>query len=63
MAIDSGIDAQLNYQLDLPPSFGGLSFALDGSYLFRNEAKPLPGADAGDCAGLFGVTCQTINLR
>lgn len=62
-AVDSGLDAQLNYRLDLPPSFGGLSFALDGSYLLRNEAQPLPGAHSYDCAGLFGATCQTINPR
>ena len=62
-AIDSGIDAQLNYRLYSPPSFAGLLFAPDSSNLLRNEAQPLPGADSDDCAGLFGATCQTINPR
>jgi len=62
-AINSGIDAQLNYRLDLPPGFGGISFALNGSYLLHNETAPLPGAHTYDCAGLFGITCQTVNPR
>ena len=62
-AVNSGIDAQLNYRLDLPPGFGGLSFALNGSYLLHNETTPLPGAHTYDCAGLFGITCQTVNPR
>jgi len=62
-AVNSGIDAQLNYRLDLPPGFGTVSFALDGSYLLHNETQPLPGAHTYDCAGLFGVTCQTVNPR
>jgi outer membrane receptor protein involved in Fe transport len=60
-AINSGIDAQLGYKLDLPSGFGGVSFALNGSYLLRNETQPLPGAHTFDCAGLFGTTCQTVN--
>jgi iron complex outermembrane recepter protein len=62
-AIDSGIDAQLGYKLDLPPGFGGVSFALNGAYLLHNETQPLPGAHTYDCAGLFGSTCQTVNPR
>jgi iron complex outermembrane receptor protein len=62
-AINSGIDAQLGYKLDLPPGFGAVSFALNGSYLLRSETQPLPGAHTYDCAGLFGATCQTINPR
>jgi iron complex outermembrane receptor protein len=62
-AINSGIDAQLNYKLDLPPGFGDVSFALNGAYLLHNETTPLPGAHTYDCAGLFGATCQTINPR
>jgi outer membrane receptor protein involved in Fe transport len=62
-AVNSGIDAQLNYRLDLPPGFGGVSFALNGSYLLHNEVQPLPGAHTYDCAALFGVTCQTVNPR
>jgi iron complex outermembrane recepter protein len=62
-AINSGIDAQLNYKFDLPPGFGDVSFALNGAYLLHNETTPLPGAHTYDCAGLFGATCQTINPR
>jgi outer membrane receptor protein involved in Fe transport len=60
-AINSGIDAQLNYRFDLPPGFGGISMGLNGVYLLHNETTPLPGAHTYDCAGLFGATCQTIN--
>lgn len=62
-ALNSGVDAQLNYRLDLPPGFGGVSFGLNGTYLLHNETTPLPGAHTYDCAGLFGVTCQTVNPR
>jgi outer membrane receptor protein involved in Fe transport len=62
-AINSGIDTQLNYKVDLPPGFGDVSFALNGVYLLHNETTPLPGAHTYDCAGLFGATCQTINPR
>jgi iron complex outermembrane receptor protein len=62
-AVNSGIDVQMNYKLELPPGFGALSFALNGAYLLHNEAQPLPGAHTYDCAGLFGFTCQTINPR
>jgi iron complex outermembrane receptor protein len=62
-AINSGIDAQLAYRLGLPPGFGSVSFALNGTYLLHNEAQPLPGAHTYDCAGLFGYTCQTVNPR
>ncbi|HMH29978.1 MAG TPA: TonB-dependent receptor [Steroidobacteraceae bacterium] len=62
-AINSGIDAQLNYKLDLPPGFGDVSFALNGVYQLHNESTPLPGTHTYDCAGLFGATCQTINPR
>jgi iron complex outermembrane recepter protein len=62
-AINSGIDTQLNYKVDLPVGFGDVSFALNGAYLLHNEATPLPGAHTYDCAGLFGATCQTINPR
>ncbi|MEP6549268.1 MAG: TonB-dependent receptor [Gammaproteobacteria bacterium] len=62
-AVNSGIDVQMNYKLDLPPGFGGVSFALNGAYLLHNESEPLPGAHTYDCASLFGFTCQTINPR
>lgn len=43
-AVNSGIDVQMSYKLDLPPGFGAVSFALNGAYLLHNEAQPLPGA-------------------
>jgi len=62
-ALVSGIDAQLNYKLDLPAGFGDLVWNLNGAYLQHNESTPIPGAHTYDCAGLFGFTCQTINPR
>ena len=62
-ALNSGVDVQLNYKLDLPRSFGDLVFGLNGAYLLHNETTPLPGSPTYDCAGLFGFTCQTVNPR
>jgi outer membrane receptor protein involved in Fe transport len=62
-ALNSGIDMQLNYQVNLPTGLGDLVFALNGTYLLHNETTPLPGAHTYDCAGLFGFTCETINPR
>jgi outer membrane receptor protein involved in Fe transport len=60
-AVNAGIDLQLGYHFDLPPGFGGMSLTMNGSYLLENTAQPIPGAHTYDCAGLFGVTCQTVN--
>jgi outer membrane receptor protein involved in Fe transport len=62
-ALVSGVDVQLNYRLDLPPGFGGVSFDLNGSYLQPFDSTPYVGTHTYDCAGLFGLTCQTINPR
>ncbi|MGB6308837.1 MAG: TonB-dependent receptor, partial [Steroidobacteraceae bacterium] len=62
-ALNSGIDAQVNYKLDLPAGFGDVAFGLNGTYLLHNVTTPLPGAASYDCAGLFGFTCQTVNPR
>ena len=62
-ALNSGIDVQLNYKLDLPPGLGDLVFGLTGTYLLHNETTPLPGSPTYDCAGLFGFTCETVNPR
>jgi outer membrane receptor protein involved in Fe transport len=62
-ALNSGIDAQLNYKLGLPAGFGDLEFGLNGTYLLHDETTPLPGSPTYDCAGLFGFTCQTVNPR
>ena len=62
-AVNSGVDVQLNYKLQLPAGFGDVLFGLNGTYLLHNETTPLPGSRTYDCAGLFGFTCQTINPR
>ncbi|HEY6640745.1 TonB-dependent receptor domain-containing protein [Povalibacter sp.] len=56
-----GIDAQASYTLSLGDRFGGLAFALNGSYIIAAENTPLPENDQSyDCVGLFGTICQTI---
>jgi len=61
--LESGIDLQLNYRLDLPPGFGSVTSTLNGSYLQHVDSTPYVGAHTYDCAGLFGFTCQTVNPR
>jgi iron complex outermembrane receptor protein len=61
--LESGIDLQLAYRMDLPPGFGSVSAELNGSWLQHFETTPYVGAHTYDCAGLFGETCQTINPR
>ncbi|MGH9521716.1 MAG: TonB-dependent receptor domain-containing protein [Terriglobales bacterium] len=62
-AVDSGIDVQFNYKIDLPKSLGAVDFDMNGSYLQHAETTPLPGQHTYDCAGLFGFVCQTIDPR
>lgn len=62
-ALVSGIDLQLNYRQDLPQGFGHLSFDMNGAYLQHTTTTPQPGAHTYDCAGYYGLTCQTINPR
>ena len=63
-ATSEGIDVQLGYQLPLEDwgvdGWGSLSVNLIGSYLMKAENVPLPGDQAYDCAGLFGLQCQTV---
>jgi iron complex outermembrane recepter protein len=63
----SGIDVQASYNLPLDDwgidNWGGLSFALTGSYLLKATTVPLPGDPAYDCEGLYGPQCGTINSR
>ena len=61
--LTSGIDLQTNYRVHLPGSAGSLSWALNGAYLLHATTNPLPGGQGYDCAGLFGLTCQTVNPR
>jgi iron complex outermembrane receptor protein len=62
-ALVSGIDLQLNYKVDLPKGVGAVAFELDGSWLQHVTATPYAGAHTFDCAGLFGLTCLTVNPR
>jgi len=62
-ALVSGIDLQLNYRHELPRGWGGIDFELNGAYLQHNETTPVPGVHTFDCAGYFGVTCQTVSSR
>ncbi len=65
--LDSGLDAQLNYNFPLADwgfgYVGKLAFQFDGSYLLHNTSTPIPGAESYDCAGLFGAVCQGIFPR
>jgi outer membrane receptor protein involved in Fe transport len=60
--LEAGVDVQLNYRIPLDPSFGRLEAALNGSYLQKFETTPLKGFSY-DCAGLYGITCQTVNPK
>jgi iron complex outermembrane receptor protein len=59
-AQSSGIDLQGAWRLDLK-GHGSLAFAWAGSYVLENKSTPYVGAHTYDCAGLFGLTCQTVN--
>jgi outer membrane receptor protein involved in Fe transport len=61
--LESGLDLQMNYKLVLPGAAGQVLWSLNGAYLLHASTKPLPGGGSYDCAGLFGLTCQTINSR
>jgi outer membrane receptor protein involved in Fe transport len=58
----SGIDLQLAYKWDVGP-LGSMSTTVAGSWLDKNTTQPLPTEPSYNCAGLFGVTCQTVNPR
>ncbi len=57
----TGVDVNLNYAINLPEwagkDWGGLKFAMTGTYLDKFETQPLPGLDSYDCKGLYGTTC------
>ena len=59
----SGIDLQLTYRQDLMKGGGHLMFELNGAYLEHSTTTPQPGAHTYDCAGYYGLTCQTVNPR
>jgi outer membrane receptor protein involved in Fe transport len=63
-AKNSGIDFQGSYDLPMErfgvDKYGGLQLSFIGSYTINAKTKPVPGEHTYDCAGLFGVTCQSI---
>ena len=60
--LTSGIDFQANYRYPLG-SFGNLTAIFNGSYLEHSITTPFPGSGSYDCAGLFGVSCNTISVN
>jgi outer membrane receptor protein involved in Fe transport len=60
-ALVSGIDLQLQYGVPVA-GWGKLEVALNGAYLRKSETTPLEGFSY-DCAGLYGVTCQSVNPK
>ncbi len=61
-AVASGVDLQLNYHWDVG-SLGSMAAVMTGTWLQHNQTQPVPSDQPYDCAGLFGVTCQTVNPR
>jgi iron complex outermembrane recepter protein len=61
-AVVSGIDLQLNYRWDVG-TFGTMSASMTGTWLQHQTFQAVPVENAYDCAGLYGVTCQTVNPR
>jgi iron complex outermembrane receptor protein len=58
----SGIDLQLNYRWSVG-TFGSMTAAMTGTWLQNDKTQPVPTDSAYNCAGLYGVTCQTVNPR
>jgi outer membrane receptor protein involved in Fe transport len=61
--LTSGIDLQTNYKMHMPGHAGSLVWSINGAYLLHGVTQPLAGGPQYDCAGLFGLTCQTVNPR
>ncbi len=59
-ALVSGVDVQLQYKVPVP--WGTLEASLNGAYLQKSELTPIKGFTY-DCAGLYGITCQTVNPK
>ena len=55
-----GIDLQGTYRLDFQKR-GSLTLAWAASHQLMNKSTPYIGAHTYDCAGLYGLTCQTVN--
>src|SRR5262249_53568913 len=60
--LQSGIDLQSSYKMSMG-SLGSLLWNFSGTYLLHASETPVPGGGSFECAGLFGLTCQTINSR
>jgi outer membrane receptor protein involved in Fe transport len=61
----SGVDAQADYKLPLPPALtlfsGPASFGFQGvaSWLFNRTTQSFAGAASQDCAGFYGAGCSS----
>jgi outer membrane receptor protein involved in Fe transport len=62
-ALVSGVDFQLHYKQGLPGNLGSVLMDLNSAYLEHFTTTPVPGGHTYDCAGLFGLTCETVNPR
>jgi outer membrane receptor protein involved in Fe transport len=52
-----GIDYSISYRYDLPGSWGGLSFSLDGTHVDESSYVPAPAVGRVECAGYYGKAC------
>jgi outer membrane receptor protein involved in Fe transport len=52
-----GIDYSISYRYDLPGSWGGLSFSLDGTHVDQSSYVPAPAVGRIECAGYYGKAC------
>ena len=59
----SGIDLVSNYRLPLGGKKGTWEMTFNGTYLKESTTTSFPGAPTYDCAGLYGLTCQTVNPK
>src|SRR4030095_10049351 len=64
----TGVGLQANYRLNfdklgLDDYWGGLTFSLNGTYVYQNKTTPVPGGETYDCIGLYGTHAQTLTRR
>ena len=62
-AVVSGIDVISNYRLALGGNKGTWQLTFNGTYLKESTTTSFPGATTYDCAGLYGLTCQTVSPK
>jgi len=62
-AVVSGVDVISNYRLALGGNKGTWQLTFNGTYLKESTTTSFPGATTYDCAGLYGLTCQTVSPK